>query len=347
MSNLTIGKIVNNSATLILNSTDQDGFGEKIVTGNNFSAEIDGESPSGQYTILTQPTLHWTYSPAGGLRQIKLYNDTFHFLKNGPVSGQTNVVTSTNFVPGDLYVIKTQGTTGGEFFDAGANSTPIFDMSEGENNAEPIAGLVFVCLRQPTSATFNGEAIRVGDNSTVTSGDLAIGTTFTCHKNATTALQSSTFPGTATALSTVDYNNCEYSIKIPNESSFPGKTRCLCQVQSIFHKSSNGDAIAYVMIPEMAPQNNFIQGRRVVGALPSSWTSQSTSSLLDGGTMCQNPFGNILNIKILDANTHKILGTDQRHTQYATSSSNNVVQKWATTIMLRLLFLENEDLKDF
>ena len=36
MSDLTIGKIVNNSATLVLNSTDQDGFGEKIVTNDNF-----------------------------------------------------------------------------------------------------------------------------------------------------------------------------------------------------------------------------------------------------------------------------------------------------------------------
>ena len=97
----------------------------------------------------------------------------------------------------------------------------------------------------------------------------------------------------------------------------------------------------------MAPQNNFIQGRRVVGALPSSWTSQSSPSLLDGGTMCQNPFGNRLNITIYDANTHKILGTDQRHTQFTATSSNNVVEKWPTTIVLRLLFLENEDLKDF
>ena len=349
MSNLTVGKIVNNSTTLVLNSTDQDGFGEKVVTGNNFSAEITDESPSGQYTILTQSTdaVTWTHAPGGGLRTDKLYQNTFHFLKYGVVSGQTDVVTSTNFVAGDLYVIKTQGTVGGEFFDAGAAGAPIFDISEGENDADQPAGLVFECIRVPTSATFNGEAIKVGDNGTTTSGDLAVGTTFTCHKTASTALQSSTFTGTATALSTVDYNNCEYSITIPNESSFPGKTRCLCQVQSVFHRSSNGDSVAYVIIPEMAPHNNFIQGRRVVGALPSSWTSQSTASLLDGGTMCQNPFGNRLNIKIYDANTHKILGTDQRHTQFGNTSTYNVVEKWPTTIVIRLLFLDNDDLKDF
>ena len=33
MSNLTVGKIVNNSVTLILSSADQDGFGEKYSPG--------------------------------------------------------------------------------------------------------------------------------------------------------------------------------------------------------------------------------------------------------------------------------------------------------------------------
>jgi hypothetical protein len=62
--------------------------------------------------------------------------------------------------------------------------------------------------------------------------------------------------------------------------------------------------------------------------------------------MCQNPFGTQLKVKIFDANTHQILGTEQRHSQ-GTASINNVTEKWPTTVVLRLLFLDNEDLKDF
>ena len=36
MTNLTIGKIVNNSVTLVLNSTDQDRFEKNIVSGADF-----------------------------------------------------------------------------------------------------------------------------------------------------------------------------------------------------------------------------------------------------------------------------------------------------------------------
>jgi len=36
---------VNNSATLVLTSTDQDGFGEKIVTGSNFTKKDGTTTP--------------------------------------------------------------------------------------------------------------------------------------------------------------------------------------------------------------------------------------------------------------------------------------------------------------
>jgi hypothetical protein len=175
MSDLTIGKIVNNSVTLVLSSSDQDGFGEKVVTANNFTVE-DDDIPAGQYNILAHSTdaVTLTHTPSGGVRTNKLYKNTFHFMKNGPVSGQTDVVTSNTFVTGDLYVIKTQGTVGGNFFTAGANDDPIFDITSGESGAEPNAGLVFRCIRQPASDTFNGEAIKVGDAGSATSGDLAI-----------------------------------------------------------------------------------------------------------------------------------------------------------------------------
>ena len=52
MSNLTVGKIVNNSATLVLNSTDQDGFGKKVVTGSNFTKKDGVITPAGTYQVI-------------------------------------------------------------------------------------------------------------------------------------------------------------------------------------------------------------------------------------------------------------------------------------------------------
>ena len=97
MSDLTIGKIVNNSVTLVLSSSDQDGFGEKVVTANNFTAE-DDDILAGQYNILAHSTdaVTLTHTPSGGVRTNKLYKNTFHFLKNGPVSGQSESKSSSS-----------------------------------------------------------------------------------------------------------------------------------------------------------------------------------------------------------------------------------------------------------
>ena len=74
MSNLTVGKIVNNSATLVLNSTDQDGFGEKIVTGSNFTKKDGTTTPAGTYQVIAdnfyakQPYLETFFQLQYGIR---------------------------------------------------------------------------------------------------------------------------------------------------------------------------------------------------------------------------------------------------------------------------------------
>jgi hypothetical protein len=97
MSNLTIGKIVNNSATLILNSTDQDGFGEKIITGNNFR-KLGSYNPASTYQVKTDD--FYAKQP---------YSETFFQYINGPIADQTVVDTYDNFVVGKYYAIKTKG----------------------------------------------------------------------------------------------------------------------------------------------------------------------------------------------------------------------------------------------
>jgi hypothetical protein len=220
-------------------------------------------------------------------------------------------------------------------------------LSNAQWTAESAAGVVQLCLFGSDEVDGN-----FGEPNVGTAHEVIVhcaSEEFTLHADFTKAggptVQNNAFTKEAYAVSSIDYNDCEYTITVPNETSFPGKTCCLCQVQSLFHRTY-GDAVAYVIIPEISSHNNFIQGRRVVGALPSSWSSQSSSSLLNTGTMCQNSFGTQLKVKNFDVNTHKILGTDQRHSQ-GHKPINNVIEKWPTTVVLRLLFLENEDLKDF
>lgn len=330
MSNLTVGKIVNNSVTLILSSADQDGFGEKIFTGNNFTMTT-AETPAGRYKVKTGETEANTDNT--------VFTTTFDYLIRG--DNLTDTITKNTFVAGKYYVVTDDPQVDG----GPSTARSIFGIAQAPTFIQHIANKKVLL-----AVLDSGEGGLAANDATAHEVILqSTGAEFTLHADFTatpaTDIQNSAFTKEAFAISSVDYNNCEYTISVPNETSFPGKTRCLCQVQSLFHKTY-GDAVAYVIIPEMSSHNNFIQGRRVVGALPTSWTSQSSSSLLDTGTMCQNPFGTQLKVQIFDVNTHKILGTDQRHSQ-GKFPLPNVIEKWPTTIVLRLLFLDNEDLKDF
>ena len=172
--------------------------------------------------------------------------------------------------------------------------------------------------------------------------------------NVLIAAQDINFIKKAYAISAREYNNVDYTITIPNETSFPGKTRCLAKIESLSANDiSSYDTVAYVDIPELAPQNAYVKGKRVFGVLADQAGGMSNStSLLDSGTLCQTPFGKTLSVKIFDAATHKLLGSDMAHsviidTNTSLARSINLVSMFPTTIVIRLLFLTNEDLKDF
>ena len=118
---------------------------------------------------------------------------------------------------------------------------------------------------------------------------------------------------------------------------------------------SSYDTVAYVDIPELAPQNSYVKGKRVLGVIADQAGGMSNSmSVLDSGTLCQTPFGKTLSVKIFDAATHKLLGSDMAHSVINTNNTTNdppesinLVSMFPTTIIIRLLFLTNEDLTDF
>jgi hypothetical protein len=142
--------------------------------------------------------------------------------------------------------------------------------------------------------------------------DLRVGETFTLLADVTSTLQSAAFDGTALALLSVDYNNVDYRIRIPNEASFPGKTRCLVKVEAVSATGmSSKEYPLYVDIPEMAPHKLFIKHRRALGMVFGGiW---NTSSILDCGVMGQSTFGQTLSVKLKDGANNSNIGDSNIH----------------------------------
>ena len=328
MSNLTIGKIVNNSVTLILNSTDQDGFGEKIVTGDSFTKGDDSAVVAGKYEVIAD-----NFKTLAGY-----YSETFSNIRYGPIAARTDI---TALEVDKFYAIKNKGTgtlnsagggAGASFINDGTGDA-LLEITDVQLGQEPGEDRYYKCLKA-APAGFDGEAVQVEEQPA--------GTTFAPHVN---VVLDPDFPGTAYALSSVDYNNVDYRISIPNESSFPGKTRCLVKVEAVSATGmSAADYPLYVDIPEMAPHNLFIQNRRALGMVFGGiW---NPSSILDCGVMGQSPFGQTLSVKLKDGAYNANVGDSIIHHNPALASLS-VIQRYPTTIILRLLFLTNDDLKDF
>ena len=329
MSNLTIGKIVNNSATIILNSTDQDGFGEKIVTGDSFTKSTT-ITPAGTYQVIAD-----NFKTLAGY-----YSETFSNVRYGPIAART----ASALVVGQFYAIQDKGTgtlnnagvgTGATFVNDGAAIVHrILEITDAQLAQEPVAGRYYKCLKV-APAGFDGVAVQVEEQPA--------GTTFT---PASLAVLDPDFPGTAYALSSIDYNNVDYRISIPNETSFPGKTRCLVKVEAISATGITSDeSPLYVDIPEMAPHNLFIKSRRAIGMVFGGiW---NPSSIIDCGVLGQSPFGQTLSVKLRDGANNSNIGESTIHTAPGRVDTLEVIGKFPTTIILRILFVTNEDLKEF
>ena len=329
MSNLTIGKIVNNSATVILNSTDQDGFGEKIVTGDSFTKSTL-ITPAGTYQVIAD-----NFKTLAGY-----YSETFSNVRYGPIAARA----ASALVVGQFYAIQDKGTgtlnnagvgTGATFVNDGAAIVHrILEITDAQLAQEPGAGRYYKCLKV-APAGFTGVAVQVEEQPA--------GTTFT---PASLAVLDPDFPGTAYALSSVDYNNVDYRISIPNETSFPGKTRCLVKVEAVSATGITSDeSPLYVDIPEMAPHNLFIKSRRAIGMVFGGiW---NPSSIIDCGVLGQSPFGQTLSVKLRDGANNSNIGDSTIHSALSSLATLAVIGKFPTTIILRILFVTNEDLKEF
>ena len=147
-------------------------------------------------------------------------------------------------------------------------------------------------------------------------------------------------------------SKAHFRINLSNVNGFPHKTRCLCQVQSVRLMGSNGAdefvGSLGVEIREMAPHTlydgtNGLSG--FVGTVDNNNAQNATISqagttfvnydnFLDSCVVCQSPFGKQLSVRLVDTKTGNTLAQARMAQEHI-------------TIKLRLLFLDNEDLKDF
>ena len=359
MSNLTIGKIVNNSMTLVLNSTDQDRFGEKIVTGYKFETVLESTAgdpmvPAGRYKVIDSETEDNTDGT--------IFPTTFDYLIRGATPPP--LANLNTFEEGKYYKIINDPLVNGV-------APATFEIFGVIDHADFVAG---VAAGNIFKAVFDSGGFAMIPNN-ATAHEVFLypeGTEFELHSDFSTlqvnaqgafvvpnvfiAEQNVNFIKRAYAISAREYNNVDYTITIPNETSFPGKTRCLAKIESLSANDiSSYDTVAYVDIPELAPQNSYVKGKRVLGVIADQAGGMSNSmSVLDSGTLCQTPFGKTLSVKIFDAATHKLLGSDMAHSVINTNNTTNdppesinLVSMFPTTIIIRLLFLTNEDLTDF
>ena len=363
MSNLTVGKIVNNSLTLVLNSNDGDretGNGTVNFTSKDFVA-------GAAYKILNVPHCQGNLNTVANRVFAKSLIDEFSDERFAPVPinpvvavGEYYVVTATANAAGGLQ--GWVGVTATTNLSSSVFGTPAAGAARGTQNianaiaASPdLRGLVVrVTLAGQLSPGNLGYKIKgPGDIITRSNRNFADVNAITAAFANFEVERLKTPTGVGIDLDGVvgpAEDHTFFRFSLPNIAAFPHKTRCLCQVVAVRHQSIqtdlhyNGGLV--VRIPQMGGQSVYLGKEMMNGVLgvvmpngqtvPSGrgTTHNTTSSLLDSATMCQSPFGKRLDVSLLDAVT-------------LNRPTHNALRTNPIVVVLRLLFLDNEDLKDF
>ena len=176
----------------------------------------------------------------------------------------------------------------------------------------------------------------------------------------------------------------DFFVNLPHHPSFTKKTRCLAFVESVttarFQLTSQAlvetqdgvqPVVLGVEIKEMTPQNMMFDKDIVpyVGIVqrtdgsgysmvkdayanqnPTGNTFVSHGDIIHNGILCHSPFGKRIRVRLvnlgnIDANTTG-MGPNLFGSEQAVASNHNPTAN-PVHIKLRLLFLDNDDLKDY
>ena len=176
----------------------------------------------------------------------------------------------------------------------------------------------------------------------------------------------------ATGLLPATESHADFFINIPNSMGFTHKTRCLCRVESVSGVVSTANEPVRqigslgVRISGMYPRNVFKNGHDdlCLGVvhfhssddgglrdLPGPWTAQETANgvylgvgdIINDGVLCQSPFGKRLRVEVYELSP----GTRLSPPGYAAYGRQTHLASNDLTVKLRLLFLDENDLKDY
>ena len=356
MSNLTVGKIVNNSLTLVLNSKDGEGVDDGDVLISDVAKTVRGLS----YRIHKVPHSQGTMTVATGRFFADVIHDDFfeRDVDRTPIDGPTVKV-------GEYYVVTAVGTQAevGTKWATVTNTTNLHNATAfngGGFNAFMAAnagkkGLV-VKINVAGTLTPSNKGYKISGPGDVFTRRRLLGTEETAADAAKQVTFTAKLASQTNAADRVPpffsntYDHTNFKVNLPNISAFPHKTRCLCQVVSVRHQSVLIDDYylggLLVRIPQMGGHTIFFGKEMlngVVGVVTQSGqtnkqgkgtTHEQKMSLLDSATMCQSPFGKQLDVSIVDV-------ASMERPVYDSLRTNPIV------VVLRLLFLDNEDLKDF
>ena len=169
-------------------------------------------------------------------------------------------------------------------------------------------------------------------------------------------------------------SHADFFVNIPNSMGFTHKTRCLCRVESVNGTVSTGNkpdqqiGSLGVRITGMYPRNVFKNGHddlclgvvhfhssddgglrdfdadvATAGQTDANGVYLGVGDIINDGVLCQSPFGKRLRVEVYELSSGKRLSPPA----YNAYGKETPLAAHDLTVKLRLLFLDENDLKDY
>eukprot|EP01050_Picozoa_sp_SAG11_P026369 SAG11_NODE_6290_length_1343_cov_424.344855_2_plen_341_part_00 len=339
MSDFTVGKIANNSVTLLLMSDDENAEIEKryfIADANFTGTDVDDvfngatvtiESLSSELTTIGNrvPADNW-------------FDNVFGLAPPAPFRPQVANGTAVN--SGEYWVVTAYAAAaaGDDWRSCVKDENDIDIFSTAQINA-----LLGVNAGAPPGGPYIIKTNFPGGPKTLGAGNAGYKLHIQEEHIGTSRVVAGDGVGVHNGTIGIE-DHYTFKIDIPNIINYPNKTRCLVQVNGLYFNRGESLENLFVRIPELQPLNYYVggkQGTGVICVVRSLGYNQierehPIPDIIQNGVLCQTPFGKRVTVKI-----NKGFFGDK-------TIDDNSWQVYARPIAieLRILFLDINDLKD-
>eukprot|EP01050_Picozoa_sp_SAG11_P022071 SAG11_NODE_4072_length_2078_cov_2404.853967_2_plen_291_part_01 len=291
MSDFTVGKIANNSVTLILNSDDENvEIGKRIIVADNtfFGTAAGGGQPAGTYysAEVTIESLSTEVTTVGNRVPADNWFDNVFGLPASPEIVPNNF-NGTGVETGEYWVVTAYvaANVAGQIDWRSCvqdGNIPVFSDAQltGFINDGPFIIKTNFAGAPKTLAVGNrGYKLSVQDEH-IGATIRVVGDGVGVHNGTISMPDHSTF-----------------KINIPNIINYPNKTRCLVQVNGLFFNRGNTIDNLFICIPELQPLNYYIGGKQGTGIICVVRAAGNNGierdhpprDIIQNGVLCQTP----------------------------------------------------------